>query len=156
MDLLLPCLYAFLASFAFGLVSELHSWKYLLAAGFTGCVGWLVYLLLADSTTVPRFFVATIVVAVISEIFARIFKAPATVFLVVGIIPLVPGGGIYYTMEALINGEMATFMQKGMETAASAGAIAVGCSLVSSVARIITVYRRRRREERRRASEKKV
>lgn len=154
MDLLLPCLYAFLASIAFGLVSELHSWKYLLAAGFTGCVGWLVYLLMSDYSTVPRFFAATIIAATISEIFARIFKAPATVFLVVGIIPLVPGGGIYYTMEALINGDMATFVHKGMETAASAGAIAVGCSLVSSMARIITVSHRHRREARRAGSQK--
>ena len=145
MELFLPCLYAFLASFAFGMLSELHSWRYLLSSAATGCVGWLIYLLMADHGIVMRFLVATIVAASMAEIFARIFKAPATVFLVVGIIPLVPGGGIYYTMEALINSDMAAFVHKGMETAASAGAIAVGCSLVSSVARIITVWRRHRK-----------
>ena len=152
MDLFLPCVYAFLASFAFGMISELHSWKYLLSSAATGCVGWFFYLLLADHGSVMRFLVATIVVAIMSETFARIFKAPATVFLVVGIIPLVPGGGIYYTMEALINGDMALFVRKGLETAASAGAIAVGCSLVSSVARIITVWRRHRLAARKAAS----
>ena len=56
--------------------------------------------------------------------------------------PLVPGGGIYYTLDALLNGEMDLFVQRGLETAAYAGAIAVGCSLVSSIARILTALRR--------------
>ena len=102
------------------------------------------YLNLSDLTDVSRYLLATIAVAVLSEIFARLYKTPATVFLIIGIIPLVPGGGIYYTMEALINGDLPLFVRYGMETAASAGAIAVGCSLVSSVARIAVVLRRRR------------
>ena len=146
MDLLMPCLYAVLASFAFGLISELHSWKYLLSAAAIGGLGWLVYLLLDSYSTVPRFLMTTIVIAALSEIMARVFKAPATIFLVVGIIPLVPGGGIYYTMEGLINGDMTVFLQKGMETVAAAGSIAVGCSLVTSLARVITVWRRHRRK----------
>ena len=142
MELLLPCLYAGLGCLAFCVVFELHSWKYMLSASVTGAAGWLVYLLLDAHGSVTRFFLATIVVAVMSEIFARIHKAPATVFLIIGIIPLVPGGGIYYTMEALINGDMPLFVQRGLETAASAGAMAVGCSLVSSAARILTIWRR--------------
>ncbi len=147
MELFLPCLYAGLGCLSFCVVFEVHSWKHLLSAAFTGAAGWLVYLLLRDSSSVIRFLLATIVVAVMSEVFARIYKAPATVFLIIGIIPLVPGGGIYYTMEALINGDMALFVQRGMETAASAGAMAVGCSLVSSVTRILTVWRRGRRTQ---------
>ena len=77
--------------------------------------------------------------------FARLYKTPATVFLIIGIVPLVPGGGIYYTMDALLDGEMDLFLRRGLETAAYAGAIAVGCSLVSSMARILTTLRRRGR-----------
>ena len=95
-------------------------------------------------TDVNRYLLATIAAAALSEIFARLYKTPATVFLIIGIIPLVPGGGIYYTMEALINGDLSLFVRHGMETAASAGAIAVGCSLVSSVSRLTTAARRRR------------
>lgn len=82
-------------------------------------------------------FIATIVVAVLAEVFARIHKTPATLFLIIGIIPMVPGGGIYYTMEALLNGNMQQFVSQGIKTAASAGAIAVGCSLVSSIVRMV-------------------
>ena len=82
-------------------------------------------------------FAATVTVALLSEIFARMLKAPATVFLIIGIVPLVPGGGLYYTMDALIDGDMALFAQKGIRAAGIAGAIAAGSSLVSSVARIL-------------------
>ena len=87
---------------------------------------------------------ATIVTATLAEIFARVLKTPATVLLIIGIIPLVPGGGIYYTMEALVNGDMAMFARFGLETVASAGAIAVGSSLVSAVTRILMAQKNAR------------
>ena len=141
MDWFLPCLYAFLGCVAFCFIFELRRWEYILCAAATGAVGWFVYLILPELTDVSRYLLATIAVAVLSEIFARLYKTPATVFLIIGIIPLVPGGGIYYTMEALINGDLSLFVRYGMETAASAGAIAVGCSLVSSLARIAVALR---------------
>ena len=142
MEMLLPCLYAFLACVAFSMVFELRRWRYILSAAATGAVAWLVYLLLADLGMVNRYLLATIAAAALSEIFARIYKTPATVFLIIGIVPLVPGGGIYYTMDALLNGQMDLFLAKALETVAYAGAIAVGCSLVSSIARILTALRR--------------
>ena len=145
MDILLPCLYACLACVAFSMVFELRRWRYILSAAATGAVAWLVYLLLADLGMVNRYLLATIAAAVLSEVFARLYKTPATVFLIIGIVPLVPGGGIYYTMDALLDGEMDLFLRRGLETAAYAGAIAVGCSLVSSMARILTTLRRRGR-----------
>lgn len=138
MKLLLPCLYAFLACVAFCFVFELRRWRYILSAAAAGAAGWFVYLMLKDLSSVWRFLLATMVVAILAEVFARIFKTPATVFLIIGIVPMVPGGGIYYAMEALINGDMALFGRLAWETTATAGAIAVGCSLVSSVARIVS------------------
>lgn len=138
MEMFLPCLYGFLACAAFSCVQELRCWRYIVGAAFTGAVGWFVYLLLADMSSAWRFLLATIVAATLAEIFARVFKTPATVFLIIGIVPMVPGGGIYYTMEALINGNMVLFGQNALATVTSAGAIAVGCSLVSAVARMIS------------------
>lgn len=138
MDMILHCLYAALASVAFAFVFELRRWQHILAAGFTGAMSWLVYLLLEGVVgDIGRNFAATVAVALLSEIFARTLKAPATVFLIIGIVPLVPGGGLYYTMDALIDGDMALFAQKGIQAAGIAGAIAAGSSLVSSVVRIL-------------------
>ena len=143
MDMILHCLYAALASVGFALVFELRRPQHILAAGFTGAMSWLVYLLLDDVMGVVGCnFAATVAVAILSEIFARMFKSPATVFLIIGIVPLVPGGGLYYTMTALIDGNMELFVQKGLEAASIAGAIAAGSSLVSSVVRILPRRRR--------------
>ena len=122
---------------------ELRNWRYILAASFTGAVSWAVFLAAGSGTI--AYFLATIAVAGLAELFARIFKVPATVFIIVGIIPMVPGGGMYYTMDALVSGNMPLFVERGMQTAASAGAIAVGCSLVTSLARILTWRKREKK-----------
>ena len=139
----LPCIYALVGCAAFSVVFEIRDIKKLASASFCGFVSWLVFTLCSFVGTgiwadTIRYFIATIAVAIFAEIFARVHKAPATLFLIIGIIPLVPGGGIYYTMEALINGDMQLFVYKGLSTGACAGAIAVGCSMVSSTVRMIT------------------
>ena len=144
MDTFLPCLYAALASTGFALVFELRRWQHIVAASFAGAMSWLVYLMADDFVgPIGCNFLATVAVALLAEIFARMFKAPATVFLITGIIPLVPGGGLYYTMDALIDGNMALFAEKGIEAAGIAGAIAAGSSLVSSVVRILPRRKRK-------------
>ena len=124
----MTCLYAFVGCGAFCFIFEMRRWKFMVARA--------VCLLLSDMGGISQLVLATIVTATLAEIFARVLKTPATVLLIIGIIPLVPGGGIYYTMEALVNGDMAMFARFGLETVASAGAIAVGSSLVSAVTRI--------------------
>ncbi|MFQ7058224.1 MAG: threonine/serine exporter family protein [Turicibacter sanguinis] len=46
--------------------------------------------------------IAGIFATAYSEIFARVLKSPAIVFLVPSVIPLVPGGSLYYAMRAFI------------------------------------------------------
>ena len=106
-----------------------------------GALGWLVFLLLDFPSDVPKYFVATVVIAVYSEIMARICKVPATLFLTVAFLPLVPGGGMYYTMEYCMRGETELFMETGLHTLALAGAIAVGIMLVSSLMRMWKVMK---------------
>ena len=48
--------------------------------------------------------------ALYAEIQARVWKAPATLFLVPALIPLIPGSTLYYTMSGVVgrNWEMAS------------------------------------------------
>ena len=57
-------------------------------------------------------------------------------FLTIGILPLVPGGGIYYTMEYCVSGQTSQFIETGIHTFAIAGALAVGVLIVSSLVRL--------------------
>ena len=70
--------------------------RYYLYCGLAGMAGWAVYLLVAMShSVVGAAFFAALAVAAISHIMAKICRCPVTVFLICGIIPLVPGGGIF-------------------------------------------------------------
>ena len=61
---------------------------------------------------------------------------PATGYLLVALFPLVPGGGIYYTMEYCIAGNTDLFLETGLHTLGVAGVLALGVLLVSSVVRM--------------------
>lgn len=138
--LLLQCLYAFLACVGFSLVFDVKRLRFVVLSSLIGAVGWAVFLLLTNavSSDVWRYLLATIAVSALSELSARLFKAPATVFLLIGIVPLVPGSGLYYAMSYLIRGDYELFAEKGLQTAAYAGAIAVGVSVVTSLSRMIS------------------
>ena len=135
----LPCLYAFIACASFCFIFQVRKPLFIFLCSLNGAVSWLVYLLTDFlPAEAARYFLATIAVSILAEILARVLKAPATIFLVIGIIPLVPGGGLYYTMDYLISGDFAMFTAKGLQTAAAAGAIAAGASMVTSLVRMLT------------------
>lgn len=73
------------------------------------------------------------VVTFYAEVLARVVKAPATVFLIPSIIPLVPGGRLYYTMRAIVDEEGAAARVFAKETIIIALGIAVGIVVVSLI-----------------------
>jgi uncharacterized membrane protein YjjB (DUF3815 family) len=83
--------------------------------------------------------------AAYAEAMARIRKYPAISYLVVAIFPLIPGAGVYYTMDHAVHGNMDLFASQGMHTAAIAGIMAVGILLVSTTVRLANVWRRKRK-----------
>ena len=72
---------------------------------------------------------------------ARVRKCPVTPYLVLTVFPLLPGAGIYYTMSLGLGGSMNAAVAKGFETAGVAGSLAVGILLVSTLFRLLTVWR---------------
>lgn len=68
-----------------------------------------------------------------SEVTARITKSPATQFVIGSIIPLVPGGKLYYTMYYFITGNRELFYVTVMQTLKIAAGLAVGIIVVSVV-----------------------
>lgn len=134
-----PCLIAFLASFVFCVVLNVKKIRIALVASLGACAGWFVYLVTGNFVgTVGQNLLAAITVALFAEFISRYMKTPSTIFIIVGILPMVPGGGIYYTMEYCIQGNTEMFIEKGLQTLAIAGAIAVGVSIASAVYRFYT------------------
>ena len=135
---LLPCLYAFLACAGFCLVFNIHGPGIAICGG-GGALGWLVYLL-ADFLTpnvILRFLLAAIVITLYSEIMARIRRCPVTSYLIIALLPLVPGSGIYEAMRYCVQGDTQMFLSALVRTFGIAGALALGAVLGSSLLRIL-------------------
>lgn len=111
-----------------------------------GGVGWGVYLCAKElgASLLIANFLAAVFISLYAEIMARIRKYPAFSYLIIALLPLVPGAGIYYTVEYLLQRNMTGSLSQGMETAMIAGILAVGMLGVSSVFRMISVARQLR------------
>lgn len=131
MQTVIVLLAAAFGSFGFALLYGLRL-RYALPAALFGCVGWGVYLG-ASALGAGEFaavLVAAAVVSLIAEIAARLFKAPAPLFLLPSVIPLVPGRALYYTMSSLVRRDFAAAEAYGYATVQTALAIATGTGLV--------------------------
>lgn len=104
-----------------------------------GVATWMLYLLwgaLGCDIYAANLF-AALFAALYAEVMARVRKCPSMPYLVITILPLLPGAGVYYTMSLGLEGNMMDAVAKGLETIGVAGALAVGILLVSSVFRIL-------------------
>ncbi len=83
-----------------------------------GGLDWAAYLLVFAAC--ENVFVASLAGAMVTTAFAEIAaharKTPATVYLIPGLVPLVPGGSLYYTMSALLQKDYDTALVKGLST----------------------------------------
>ena len=87
----LPVLYAFVACLGFGGLYNLHG-RPVFWAAVGGALGWLAYLLtLLFAPDLFAGFVSAAVVAFYAEVLARLQKRTVTTYLLIGIIPMVPG-----------------------------------------------------------------
>jgi uncharacterized membrane protein YjjB (DUF3815 family) len=124
---------AFFATFFFGVLFNVSK-KQLLFCGFIGGFGWLIYLgfLEFSSSIVLSNFVSALSISMISRIFAKLRKVPVTIFLIAGIIPLVPGAGMYNTMYAMLSQNFEESAYYGAQTLQIAGVIAIAIIFTSS------------------------
>jgi len=81
-------------------------------------------------------FFATLAVALMSHSYARILKTPVTLFLITGILPLVPGVGMYQTVYYLITNDEKLSRYYFNQTMQIAGMIALAIFIVDTIFRI--------------------
>lgn len=145
MPVFMHFLYAFLATVGFSIFLCAPK-KALLFCGFSGAVGWSIYYFLTtlSLSDVSSNFIATIFVALTSEILARKLKQPAIIFIIPGIIPLVPGLGMYNTMLYLVQSYFDEAMTKGVDVLFIGGAIALGLLIVTSLSNSLNLLRHKK------------
>lgn len=143
-NVILPCLYSLIASIAFGVQFNVRL-RHIITAGIGGTITQLIFMSFEYSggANMLCYFFSAAAVSVYSEIMARRLHAPVNMYLVIGVIPLVPGGYMYNTMITLIGGDIDMFSRQFAETVGIAGSIAMGVFSVSAIIRVIRIITKR-------------
>ena len=121
MNNFIQCLSAFVACIGFSLIFRIHhQLRFVLVSSFGGALGWLVFLLFNNfNNELVAYFIAMTIVSLFSEIAARIFKAPATIFL---------------------QGNTALFIDSFIHTIAISASLALAIMIVSTIFKVIKKF----------------
>ncbi len=141
---LITCLVSFAACAGFVFVFNVHGIGTILCA-FGGVVVWGTYCIVIALGCSPLWscFIATCMAAIFSEVMARIRKYPAISYLVISVLPLIPGAGAYYAAQKALTGNMQMAADYALDTLAVAGVMAAGILVVSTAVRIWTTQERK-------------
>lgn len=109
--------------------------KHFLACGLIGAAGWMTYraALAVHVSTAFAVFFATLVIVFLSRIMAVRRQCPATVFMITGIFPLVPGAQIYWAAYYLVTNQFAEASDSGFTALKVMIAIVLGIVFVFEV-----------------------
>ena len=96
---------AFIGATGFGFLFHLQ-FKHIFPAALGGVQTWVIYVI------------------------AKIRKAPTTLFLIISVVVLIPGGSLYYTMSYAVQKKWAEAAAYGSQTLQCALGLAIGMSLI--------------------------
>ena len=139
---IVTCFVSFVACTGFVIVFNIHGHGNLLCA-VGGAITWGAYCVseALGCDSLLCCFIATCIAAAYSEAMARVRKYPAISYLVISLLPLIPGAGIYYTARQAIGGKLSLATEFGINTLATAGVMAAGILVVSTAVRMWTTRR---------------
>ena len=93
-----------IATFGFAILFRLKPshWPFAVIDGLFACICYFGFTELFGGSFLPN-LLAAFVASLFADLFARMCKAPSTVFILPGCIALVPGGTLYYAMNNLLS-----------------------------------------------------
>jgi len=140
------CISAVVACIGFAIVFNVHGKGFILCV-LGGGIAWAAYCIAKHwGCGEPlAYFLAALVSGLYSELMARLRKHPATAFLVISLMPMFPGAGVYYATNFFVQNDMSSFASRGYATIAIAGAIAIGVLSVSTLFRLFSNHQQRKR-----------
>ncbi len=129
-----------LGSFGFSVLYNVRGAR-LVWATLGGGLSYSLYLLLAPvfPSEMLRYFLSAAFVAFYAEILARALRTPATTFLIPSIIPHIPGGALYRTMQLALNRQWSACLSQAVYTLSLALGLALGIIAVLSAFGVMQV-----------------
>ncbi len=143
-------LFASVIALCFAVVFNVRG-KKLIVSALGGGFAWAAYLALyaLAGSMFLSIFTTALLSSLLSELLARKLRAPVTVFLVPMLIPIFPGGDLYYAAASLVRDDGSFSKAAALvlkEAGAIAGGIIVAATLVQIYYRIkFAKYAKRRR-----------
>lgn len=141
-SLILHFVVAFIGTLGFCLLFHVPL-RHIIYASSGGGLGWVTYVYLTNTGNSPvvACFLGAIVVSLVAEIFSRAGKEATTLFIIPGIIPLVPGAPLYYTMREILDGDFSSAASMGAQVLFMAGSIAIAILMSASVTRLLVAVK---------------
>lgn len=137
-ELLLQFIYAMFATCGFCIIFKVPH-RHIPVCILVGALCWTCYqvCIYYNSSPVIACFIASCLAGTLSDICSRLFKEASTIFTIPGMICLVPGSNIYYTMVALLRNDMSDTAQIGTQTLLMAGSIAAGLLVIGALIKVV-------------------
>jgi uncharacterized membrane protein YjjB (DUF3815 family) len=103
-DIIIKIIAGTIATLGFAILFRLKPshWPFAMSDGLFACICYFAFTELFGGNFLPN-LLAAFIASVFADLFARICKAPSTVFILPGCIALVPGGSLYYAMSNLLS-----------------------------------------------------
>ena len=98
---------SFIGTIAYAVMFQVPR-RFYIGCGITGSVGWMMYKFASVYCSVAAAsFIGTICAVLVARMLTVRLKCPITIFMISGIITLVPGAGIYFTAYYLVTNQFA-------------------------------------------------
>ena len=136
---ILNLIFSYLAALFFGVIFDIPKRLYH-TTGIVGACGWIVYTIFYDTLefhTIYSNFFGGLALGLLSHVMARYKKEPVILFMVPGIIPLVPGALAFDATKNLILIQFSKAINTMLEVTLIAGAIALGLLFADQISKLI-------------------
>ena len=127
----------FIGTLGFAVLFNVRGKRFLFA-GLGGLLSWLLFVILSYFITSEpiSYFIVAALISLYAEILARALKTPTTTFITISLIPLIPGGSLYYTMAYAFESNTEDFLEKGIYTLELASALALGIIVATTLTKM--------------------
>lgn len=119
--------------------------KRLAVATFGGLLSWTLFVIFSYfiKSEPINYFVVSLLMTFFAETMARVMKTPTTTFITTALVPLIPGGSLYYTMAYAFHQDADSFVTRGVVTLSLAAALALGIIFATTLTKLVLKPRKK-------------
>lgn len=124
---LLQIISSVIVTFGFAIIFNIKG-RLIIYPCVAGMLSWIIFSIFINNNFSYgiTYFSSALVLSIYAEIISRYKNIIATQILIPALIPLAPGGGIYYTIYNVIDKNYSLALSYGVDTMIIAGSMAIG------------------------------